>query len=456
VALREPEVGERQHLAEDPVGHLTGDAIGRHAGEEPVAEPLHLLLRPLRAHRTAQLIGVGRGEACYVHGDLHELLLEQRHSERLLQRALEQGVVVGDLVHPVAAPDVGVHGPTLDGAGPDERHLDHQVVELPGLQPGQCGHLRARLHLEHPDRVGPLQHLEHGRVGGLQLVELDLLAVVLGDQVDHQVQCGEHAQPEQVELDQAGSRAVVLVPLDDRAALHPGPLDGHHLGDGPVADDHAAGVDAEVAGEAQQVVGKLDDLVWHSGGRERGVAHRAVPAFDLLAPRVLLARGEPQRLRHVTHRGARAVGDHVGHLCGASTAVAAVDVLDRLLAAAGLDVEVDVGVTVPGRGQETLEQQPVGHGVDVGDAEREADGRIGGRPPALAEDVGAAAELDDVVNDQEVAGEILLLDDLQFAFDHLYGLWVLGVTAVAAGDSAVGQLPQPARLRVARRDVERR
>ena len=53
------------------------------------------------------------------------------------------------------------------------------------------------------------------------------------------------------------------------------------------------------------------------------------------------------------------------------------------------------------------------HGVDVGDAQREADRGVGGRAAALAEDVGAAAELHDVVDDQEVAGEVLGLDDRQ-------------------------------------------
>jgi hypothetical protein len=42
------------------------------------------------------------------------------------------------------------------GPGADDRDLDHQVVEAARLQPRQHGHLRARLDLEHADRVGPL------------------------------------------------------------------------------------------------------------------------------------------------------------------------------------------------------------------------------------------------------------------------------------------------------------
>ena len=171
-----------------------------------------------------------------------------------------------------------------------------------------------------------------------------------------------------------------------RAVLHPGPLHRHHLRHRPVADHHAAGVDAQVPGEAQQLVGQVDDLLGH---RRRAAAPSAsaVPALDPLAPRVLLAGREPERLGDVAHRRARPVGDHVGHLGGAAAPVAAVDVLDHLLAAAGLDVQVDVRVAVAGRGQEPLEQQAVAHGVDVGDAQRVADRGVRGRAPALAEDV---------------------------------------------------------------------
>ena len=173
-------------------------------------------------------------------------------------------MVVLPLLQLVAPADVGVHRAALDRAGADQRDLDDQVVELPRLQPGQGGHLRAGLHLEHPDRVGPLQHRVDRGVGRLQLVQLDLPPVVLGDQVDHQVQRGEHAQPEQVELDQPGGRAVVLVPLHHAAAGHPRPLHRHHLGHRPVADDHAAGVDAQVPGEAEQLVGQGHHLLRHA------------------------------------------------------------------------------------------------------------------------------------------------------------------------------------------------
>ncbi len=257
VALGEAEVGEGGELVEDLVGHLALDAPLGHALVEPGPQPLHPLAAALRAHGLAQLVGLARGEPGHVDGHLHELLLEQRHAEGLGQRLLEQRVQVGDRLLAVAPTDVGVHRPALDRPGPDERDLDHQVVERAGLEPGQRGHLGPALDLEHADRVGLAQHVVDGLLlGDLGQVEVD--AVGLGDEVDRVVQRGEHAQAEQVELHQADRGAVVLVPLQHGAVLHAAPLDRAHLDHRPVAQHHAARVDAEVAGEVLDLQGQVE------------------------------------------------------------------------------------------------------------------------------------------------------------------------------------------------------
>ena len=111
------------------VGDLAGDAALGHAVVEALAQALHALAAALRAHRLAQLVGLAGREPGDVDRHLHELLLEQRHAERLLQRALEQRVQVGHRLGAVAAPDVGVHRPALDRTRADERDLDDEVVE---------------------------------------------------------------------------------------------------------------------------------------------------------------------------------------------------------------------------------------------------------------------------------------------------------------------------------------
>ena len=171
------------------VGHLPGG----HAGEQPVAQAGHPLAGPLGAHGLAQLVGLGGGEPGHVDGDLHQLLLEEGYPEGALQGRLQQRVQVGDRLGPVAPPDVGVDGMALDGPGTDEGDLDGQVVEAPGLDAGEGVHLGPRLHLEHPDGVGPAQQVvDLGLL--LEPGQVDLDVVELAHQVDHVVQRGQHAQ----------------------------------------------------------------------------------------------------------------------------------------------------------------------------------------------------------------------------------------------------------------------
>ena len=60
-------------------------------------------------------------------------------------------------------------------------------------------------------------------------------------------------------------------------------------------------------------------------------------------------------------------------------------------------------------------------GIDGGDAERVADGAIGGRSAALHQNVLLAAEADQVPDDQEISFEIEFFDQRQFAFDLAAG-----------------------------------
>ena len=127
--LGEAVVGERRHLHEQLLGDLAGDPTLGHPVEQPLLELLHPLPAALGAHRLAQLVGLARREPGDVDRHLHQLLLEQRHPERLAQAVLEQRVQVRDRLLPVAAADVRVHRPALDRAGADQRDLDDEVVE---------------------------------------------------------------------------------------------------------------------------------------------------------------------------------------------------------------------------------------------------------------------------------------------------------------------------------------
>src|SRR5262244_739000 len=94
--------------------------------------------------------------------------------------------------------------------------------------------------------------------------------------------------------------------------------------------------------------------------------------------------------------------------------------------------------------------------INAGNAERIADRRIGGRTPALAEDASLAAELDDVVHDQEVVSEAQVIDDIELVLDlQVRAGNPLGVRrAVPLGCLAFNEDAQPAHLTLTGRDRE--
>ncbi len=264
MGLGEAEVREGQDLDVDPVGDVAHQTAAGHAGVELLLDALDPLHAALGAHRPAQQIGVVAGAVAQRDGHGHQLLLEEGYAAGPLEHGDQVGVLVGDRLDAGGAAYVGVHRAALDRAGPDQRDLDGQVVELARAQPRQGADLGPALDLEDADRVGAAEHVvDAGLLLGHRR-EVPRLPRVLGGQLHHVVERAEHAQAEQVELHQPHRLAGVLVPLQHGAAVHPGPLDRAHLADRPLGQHHPAGVDAEVARRAHQLLGQ-----GHHGGRAR-------------------------------------------------------------------------------------------------------------------------------------------------------------------------------------------
>ena len=228
-----------------------------------------------------------------------------------------------------------------------------------GCSRGRVRHLGAALDLEHADRVGRAEHVVDPVVLGRQRGQVDAPGRGAA-RTRSNVVCSAVSMP-------SPSRSNFTSPASAQSSLShcstvrsgiARPLHRAHLDHRPVAHHHAAGVDAQVPREVQELGGQVDDLL--GDVVVDGVGERA-PALDLLGPRVLLAGRVAERPGHVPHRQPRPVGDDVGDLGGVIPPVPLVDVLDDLLAAAGLDVHVDVRRPVPLGGEEPLEQQPVRH-----------------------------------------------------------------------------------------------
>ena len=115
---------------------------------------------------------------------------------------------------------------------------------------------------------------------------------------------------------------------------------------------------------------------------------------------------------NVFDRGFRGHGAEGDDLRDVVAAVFLRDVLDDFAAAVHAEIDVDIGHGHALGIQEALEEQFVLQRIDVGDAERVGDERAGGRSAAGADgDVVLAGVADEVPDDQEIAGELHLLDD---------------------------------------------
>ena len=170
----------------------------------------------------------------------------------------------------------------------------------------------------------------------------------------------------------------------------------------------------------------------------------------IFASRSICAGSKPEHLADLARRGPAAIGDDVGGHGRAELAVALVDVLnDALALIAARQIEIDVGPLAALLREKALEQQVHADRIDRGDAEAVADGAVGGRSAALHEDVVLPAEIDDVPDDQEIAGELQLLDQIELAFDLRPRASWYGPVPFARAD--VGELAQERHLRFARR-----
>src|SRR6185436_10574887 len=95
---------------------------------------------------------------------------------------------------------------------------------------------------------------------------------------------------------------------------------------------------------------------------------------------------------------------------------------DFLALVAGGQVEIDVRPLAALLREKALEEELHLHGIDRRDRKRVADGAVGRRAAALREDAVLQAEAHDVPDDQEVPGEIELLDHRELLLDLGLGL----------------------------------
>ena len=82
-------VAETFDLTEAALGEIARVAAAGHAVDHALLVSADGAVPPEGRHGAAESIGFGGGELRGVHGDLHRLLLEERHAESAFQNLLQ-------------------------------------------------------------------------------------------------------------------------------------------------------------------------------------------------------------------------------------------------------------------------------------------------------------------------------------------------------------------------------
>src|ERR1700723_2948073 len=232
------------------------EAVGGHAAPQLAFEILHALPGAAHAHGAAQLFSLRSAEVGNGHGHAQQLLLKKRYAESTLEYWFERRMRIGDRFLFLAAAHVRMHHFADDGTGTNDGYLHDKIVKIFRAITRQRGHLRTAFDLEHADRVCALDYFVDFGVFG-QLREVNRVAVVLRDEGEAILEYGHHAEAEQIDLDDSKVGAVFLVPLHDSAAGHGGAFQRDYIVELALADNHAAGVLAEVARQVLQAHAQL-------------------------------------------------------------------------------------------------------------------------------------------------------------------------------------------------------
>ena len=141
---------------------------------------------------------------------------------------------------------------------------------------------------------------------------------------------------------------------------------------------------------------------------------------DQLAQTIDLAIGHLQHAADIAANGARLQFAESDDLRDVVLAVALLDIVDHLVAPVLAEIDVEIGHRHALGIEEALEQQIEAEGIEVGDGERIGDERACARAaPRPDRDALRLGVFDEVGDDQEVARELHLDDDVELEFEPL-------------------------------------
>ena len=261
MAFRKAVFTKALDLLEQAFGKIKLVALGHHAAHQAVMKWRQPAFAFPGSHGAAQAVGFTRGEISRQHGQLHHLLLEDGHTQGAAQRLLHLGAGVVHRLFTGTAAQVWVHHVALDGPGPHDGHFHHQIIKTARPQARQHAHLGPALHLEGAHAVTLAQHVVHGSVFTRHVSHLKTgPAQLAAHHLQRTPDGAQHAQRQDVHLDQAQRVQVVFVPLHHGAVGHAGVFNRHQARDVVTRDHKTARVLAEVTREADQRGGQCHPL----------------------------------------------------------------------------------------------------------------------------------------------------------------------------------------------------
>src|SRR5579884_2082040 len=130
------------------------------------------------------------------------------------------------------------------------------------------------------------------------------------------------------------------------------------------------------------------------------------------------------------------------------------DVLNDLVAAARVKVNIDIGHADAARIQEPVKEQVVGERINGCDPQHVGNDGIGCRAPSRASNSLLLGKADDIPDAEKELGEIHLLDDIQLIRQTIHGLgskWLISLPQSLVAESVEkGERRLPVGHRIAR------
>ena len=454
VALVEPVAGELGHQVVNRLRHPPVDLTLCRAGEELFLLLLHHLFF-LLAHCPAQLVRGAQGEPAHLGGDLHHLLLVHHHAVGLFQDRLEQRVMVLDPDPALLAVDEIIDH--LHRPGAVERVHGDNVADRLRLELAQVLAHPRRLELEDAHSFAVGENLESFRISKLQVVQVDCLPELLLDHFQGVLDHCQGAQAQDIDLEQADFLHPGHVVLGGDFIPALGAEKRQIIGQLPWGDHHSGGVGRGVAVDSLQYPADLEQLfdprlgllqLGQVGTALQGLFESDMELLgDHLGDFVHLIIGHAQHPAHIADHGPGGHGAERDDLGDTLLAVLLLDVLDHLVALQVAEIDVDVRHADPLRIEEALEEQVVLERVDIGNPQAVGDQAARGRAAARPDrDAHLARLVDQVADNQEVAGETGALDNVQLVGQPLLDL--RADFAVAADCALAGHFLQQLGLAV--------